>query len=75
MELLIERAVEVYPMIGTAVVLSSSALILGGGLDPQPGIASRYHAVMDLGEYREAMAAPLRDDKAILKSTQDDSDE
>lgn len=98
MELLVEGAVEVYPMIGTAVVLASalngiailsayfriftgcrhsttislsarfpekvavlilSALILGGGLYPQPGIASRYHAVMELGKHREAMAVPL----------------
>ena len=86
-ELLIEGAVEVYPLIGMAVVvvmafngiailqayfrvftgtrhlasislrarlpervsvLILTALIIGGGLYPQPGVASRYHAAKEL---------------------------
>ena len=97
MELLIEGAVEVYPLVGTAVVLAAalngiailaayfriftgsqhvapislgarwperiavlilSALILGGGLYPQPGIRSRHHAATELGKHREAADAP-----------------
>ncbi|MAT16294.1 MAG: oxidoreductase [Planctomyces sp.] len=87
MELLIEGAVEVYPLVGTFVVLSAALngiavlgayfriftgrenptlvpmnvrftertavvlltlLIVGGGLLPQPGVASRYHAATEL---------------------------
>jgi NADH-quinone oxidoreductase subunit M len=86
-ELLIEGAVAVYPLIGTAVVIAAAlngiailsayfrvftgirrtashalrarlperiavliltALILGGGLFPQPGVASRFHAATEL---------------------------
>lgn len=36
-------------------VLSLALLILGGGLFPQPGIASRHHAVMQLIREREAV--------------------
>jgi NADH-quinone oxidoreductase subunit M len=92
MELLIEGAVEVYPLVGTMVVIAAafcsiavlmayfriftgrrnrtlvpmharisekvavlilSVLILGGGLVPQPGIASRYHAAMELTRQRQ----------------------
>ncbi len=91
LELLVEGVVEVYPMIGTAVVLAAafngiaimfvyfriftgkrhtspvslrirrteqiavlilSALILGGGLVPQPGVSSRHHAAVELGKQR-----------------------
>lgn len=90
-ELLIEGAVEVYPLIGTTVVIAAAlngiailqayfrifagtqhtasislrvrlserfavliltVLILGGGLFPQPGVASRYHAAMELVHLR-----------------------
>jgi NADH-quinone oxidoreductase subunit M len=34
-------------------VLTLAALILGGGLYPQPGVASRYRAAVDLLEQRE----------------------
>ena len=86
-ELLIEGAVEVYPLVGTAVVVATAlsgiavlgayfriftgnegsptvamqvrrgerlaillltVLIIGGGLLPQPGVASRYHAAKEL---------------------------
>jgi len=92
MELLVEGAVEVYPLVGTAVVLVAalngiailsayfrvftgrrhvapislgvrlperiavlilSALILGSGFYPQPGIQSRYHAAVELNAHRE----------------------
>jgi NADH-quinone oxidoreductase subunit M len=90
-ELLVEGAVGVYPLIGMAVVIAAAlngiailhayfrvftgtqfpisisfqaklperiavliltALILGGGLYPQPGVASRYHAATKLMELR-----------------------
>jgi NADH-quinone oxidoreductase subunit M len=90
-ELLVEGAVEVYPQIGTAVVVAAalngiaillayfrifagrrsttpvaigirwperisvsmlSILILGGGLFPQLGVASRYHAALELEKHR-----------------------
>ncbi|MGB7324270.1 MAG: proton-conducting transporter membrane subunit [Rubripirellula sp.] len=92
MELLIEGAVEVYPLVGTMVVIAAafcgitvmlayfriftgrsnatlipmharlseriavmvlSVLIIGGGLVPQPGVASRYHAANELSEQRQ----------------------
>ena len=91
-ELLIEGAVHVYPLIGTAVVVAAAlnsiavmmayfriftgkqytasiclkvrpaervavliltALIIGGGLFPQPGVASRYHAALELLKHRD----------------------
>ncbi|MGE3776003.1 MAG: proton-conducting transporter membrane subunit [Pirellulaceae bacterium] len=94
-ELLIDGAVQVYPHVGTAVVLAAglngiavlhayfklftgtrhvatislrsrlservavlilAGLILGGGLFPQPGIASRYHAAMQLVRLSPAFA-------------------
>ncbi|MEW4527365.1 proton-conducting transporter membrane subunit [Maioricimonas sp. JC845] len=39
-------------------VLSLALLILGGGLFPQPGIASRYHAAMQLVHARAHLSAP-----------------
>lgn len=90
-ELLVEGAVQVYPQIGSAVVLAAALngiaillayfriftgrrnntpvslgirwperisvllltmLILGGGIFPQPGVASRYHAAIELGKHR-----------------------
>ncbi|MFN9719480.1 MAG: proton-conducting transporter membrane subunit [Planctomycetota bacterium] len=93
MELLIEGAVDVYPMVGLAVVVAAalnsvailrayfriftgvrfhttvqlrsrgserfavlilSGLVLGGGLWPQPGVASRYHAADALMKLRES---------------------
>lgn len=91
-ELLVEGAVDVYPLIGTAVVIAAAlnsiavmhayfriftgtkyavsislrarpseriavltltVLILGGGLFPQPGVASRYHAALELLRHRD----------------------
>ncbi|MCA9036610.1 MAG: oxidoreductase [Planctomycetaceae bacterium] len=91
-ELLIEGAVKVYPLIGTAVVVAAAInsiavmkayfkiftgtrytvsvslrvrpaeriavllltiLVLGGGLFPQPGVASRYHAAVELLLHRD----------------------
>jgi NADH-quinone oxidoreductase subunit M len=90
-ELLIEGAVQVYPLVGTALVfvaalnglamlhayfrvftgtrhitmidlrirrpeqiamLILTALIIGGGLYPQPGVSSRYHAAVKIDEQR-----------------------
>jgi NADH-quinone oxidoreductase subunit M len=95
-ELLIEGAVGVFPLIGTAVVIAAAlnsiavlhayfriftgtkytistsltvrpseriavvalaALIIGGGLFPQPGVASRYHAALELLKHRDPTAA------------------
>lgn len=95
-ELLVEGAVEVYPLIGTTVVIAAAlnsiavfyayfriftgtryevsvslvvrpaeriavliltALILGGGLYPQPGVESRYHAAIELMRHRDPGAA------------------
>ncbi len=100
LELLVEGVVDVYPMIGTAVVLAAaingiaimyayfriftgkrhvspvslrvrltervavlmlSALILGGGLVPQPGVSSRHHAAVELNKQRR-MALPLEEE-------------
>ncbi len=100
-ELLVEGAVEVYPIVGLAVVLAAAlnsiavlkayfhvftgtrhipsvslrcrlseritiliivALIIGGGLAPQPGVASRYHAAIELIRHRHPdyeVVAPL----------------
>lgn len=91
-ELLVEGAVEVYPLIGTAVVISAAIngisvmaawfriftgtrvsttipmpvrpheriamlvllmVIAGGGLYPQPGVASRFHAAIELIRHRD----------------------
>lgn len=94
MELLIEGAVEVYPLIGLTVVVAAAlnsiavvkayflvftgtrhtasvslgcrpaeritilimvALIVGGGIVPQPGVQSRYHAAQALLEHRKVV--------------------
>lgn len=99
-ELLVEGAVGVYPLVGMAVVAATAlngiailhayfriftgtrfsasisfrsklperiavliltALILGGGLYPQPGVASRYHAAMKLMEQRTGKADTVHD--------------
>jgi NADH-quinone oxidoreductase subunit M len=99
-ELLLEGAMQVYPLAGTAIVIAAAlnglamlhayfrvftgarhmssidlrirwpeqiamliltALILGGGLYPQPGVDSRYHAAVKLIEQREAPLA-IEDD-------------
>ena len=39
-------------------VLILMALIIGGGLFPQPGVSSRYHAAEALMKQREAVKAP-----------------
>lgn len=39
-------------------IMTLAALILGGGLLPQPGIASRYHAAMEIVRIRAALAVP-----------------
>jgi NADH-quinone oxidoreductase subunit M len=112
LELLIEGAVGVYPLIGTAVVVASalngisilqvyfriftgrrnpcevslqarpaervaiwllSGLILGGGLWPQPGVASRHHAALELNLHREAgTQAPLFRDASPMPSSPSD---
>ncbi|WP_166821242.1 proton-conducting transporter transmembrane domain-containing protein [Thalassoroseus pseudoceratinae] len=90
-ELLVEGAVEIYPLVGLAVVVAAAmngvavvkayfhvftgtrhsstvkmdcrpaeritilvmvVLIVGGGLNPQPGVQSRYHAARALLEHR-----------------------
>jgi NADH-quinone oxidoreductase subunit M len=95
-ELLVEGAVQIYPLVGTAIVIAAAlnglamlhayfrvftgarhmssidlrirwpeqiamliftALILGGGLYPQPGVDSRYHAAVKLIEQRNAPLA------------------
>ncbi|MGN6544026.1 MAG: proton-conducting transporter transmembrane domain-containing protein [Aureliella sp.] len=101
MELLIDGAVEFYPLVGTLVVIAAafngiavlmayfriftgrryptsipmrtrpresiavltlSLLILGGGLWPQPNIASRYHAAKKLTEQRDLSIPESRSD-------------
>jgi NADH-quinone oxidoreductase subunit M len=90
-ELLVEGAVEIYPLVGLAVVIAATLngiaimqvyfrvftgarhaptellhcrpserlaglllifLIVGGGLYPQPGVSSRYHAAVELMKHR-----------------------
>lgn len=96
-ELLVEGAVEVYPLIGMTVVMAAAlngiavmsayfrvftgtrftasismgvrmqeriavlilaVLIIGGGLFPQPGVASRYHAAVELIQHRGTAHEP-----------------
>ncbi len=96
-ELLVEGAVDVYPLIGLSVVIAAmlngiavvqayfrvftgvrreatatmgcrpservliivlSAMMLGGGLYPQPGVASRYHAAEEIIMLRSDLRAP-----------------
>jgi NADH-quinone oxidoreductase subunit M len=50
-------------------VLTLSALILGGGLIPQPGVTSRYHAAIELIERRQVKAAPAEEGHASSYTT------
>lgn len=102
-ELLVEGAVDVYPLVGMLVVFAAalngiavlhayfrlftgtehtasislharlpekvavlvlSALILGGGLMPQPGVASRYHAASEIITRRESLQNQAMTDRA-----------
>jgi NADH-quinone oxidoreductase subunit M len=102
-ELLVEGAVDVYPLVGLAVVLAAAlngiavlhayfrvftgrrysptislrsrgperiavlilaALILGGGIYPQPSLSSRYHAASEIIEARRHLAGPPSDQHA-----------
>ncbi len=106
-ELLIEGAVTVYPLVGTAVVVAAAlngiailhayfrvftgtrhvasislrvrlpervavlvltALIIGGGLFPQPGVASRYHAASALIEQREGKSTLPKKIQRVVSS-------
>ncbi|MBA3482144.1 MAG: oxidoreductase [Pirellulales bacterium] len=103
-ELLVEGAVDVYPLVGLAVVLAAAlngiavlhtyfrvftgkryfptislrsrgperiavlilaALILGGGIYPQPSLSSRYHAATEIIEARRHLASPPSDQHAL----------
>jgi len=122
MELLVEGAVDVYPMVGLAVVVASAlnsiailrayfsiftgrqfqtsvqlrsrpseriavlvltVLVLGGGIWPQPGVTSRYHAATSLMSHREhyaqeflpAEAEPEKEVETESEETSDDDDE
>lgn len=107
MELLVEGVVEVWPLVGMAVVLATglngigvlqvwfrvftgrnrdagvslsirlsertavmllTILILGGGLVPQPGLSSRYHAARELLRQRTPDAAPAEGAAAVGSS-------
>ena len=111
MELLIEGAVDVYPLVGTMVVIASALcgitvlsayfriftghpnrtlvpmharpaeklavlmltfLILGGGLFPQPGVASRYHAAKELARQRQANPVNDGDDIELISTHSED---
>jgi NADH-quinone oxidoreductase subunit M len=58
-----------------AAVLMLTALILGGGLYPQPGISSRYHAAVELSKsrttrpFKEREFPPPDSDTATGRST------
>ncbi len=106
LELLIEGAVTVYPLVGMAVVVAAAlngiailhayfriftgtthtasislrarlservavlilaVLILGGGLFPQPGVSSRYHAADALIKLRDV---PQADDQRVASATE-----
>jgi NADH-quinone oxidoreductase subunit M len=52
-------------------VLALTALILGGGLIPQPGVASRYHAATEIIARRQAnppQAAVRRESRGDSRS-------
>ncbi len=110
MELLVEGAVQVSPVVGTLVVLAAalngiavmhayfrvftgkevhtislnarpsetaavlilSVLIFAGGLYPQPGIASRHHAVIELQKHRRA---GQNDRPQVIEQSERDDDE
>ncbi len=106
MELIVEGAVEIYPLIGTMVVLAAALngiailyayfriftgtrhvasislkarpqerfavltltlLIIGGGLFPQPGVSSRYHAAKELIAHRHIKTVPVKHHKETNK--------
>ncbi len=51
-------------------VLTLSGLILGGGLYPQPGISSRYHAAMELIRTRDASLGAVDPSDRVLAAEQ-----
>ncbi|NOY43788.1 MAG: oxidoreductase [Planctomycetes bacterium] len=51
------------------VVLLLTALILGGGLHPQPGVTSRYHAATEIISRREESSNPSRNDHALISES------
>lgn len=102
-ELLIEGAVEIYPLVGFTIVIAAAlngiavvkaffyvftgaskkssvsmncrpaeritilivvVLIIGGGIIPQPGVKSRYHAARALLDHRQAFVKPERPDSS-----------
>lgn len=120
MELLVEGAVDVYPLVGLLVVFASalnsiailrayfriftgrrfqtsvvlrsraserfavlvlSILVLGGGLWPQPGVASRHHAAVQLMKHRDryatehepAIAPEIETEKETAEDTADEA--
>ncbi|QDS96569.1 NADH-quinone oxidoreductase subunit M [Roseimaritima multifibrata] len=112
MELLIEGAIEVYPLVGTLVVIAAALngiavllayfriftgrsvltrvpmharmseriavlvltlLILGGGLYPQPGTATRYHAGKAISDQRQKN--PLTVGPVMHHDEEDDHDD
>ncbi|MBL8815381.1 MAG: oxidoreductase [Planctomyces sp.] len=112
MELLIEGAVDVYPLVGMTVVIAAalngiailkayfriftgtrhvatvslrarpserigvvllSLLVLGGGLWPQPGVHSRYHAAIKLLELRPRHIQPLPAEHPSAESSDSES--
>ena len=114
MELLIEGAVDVYPLVGLAVVVASalnsiailrayfriftgrhfqtavmlrsraseriavvvlSILVLGGGLWPQPGVASRNHAAEALMKQRRPAAVFAPSEESANETENPDSPE
>jgi NADH-quinone oxidoreductase subunit M len=54
-------------------VLTLAALILGGGLYPQPGVASRHHAALELLEER-ALNIPVTPDHTTAERDSDRHD-
>ncbi len=113
LELLVEGVVDVYPLIGSAVVVAAalngiaimfayfriftgrrhlsivslrisrperiavlmlSALILGGGIVPQPGVKSRHHAAVELNKKRLATMLPATDPLQNQEHTEHSSD-
>ncbi|MBY0522023.1 MAG: oxidoreductase [Gemmataceae bacterium] len=48
-------------------VLTLAALLLGGGMIPQPGVASRYRAAIQILQEREARLPPTDADEAVVE--------
>lgn len=109
MELLVDGAVQVFPLVGTMVVVAAAlngiavmhayfrvftgkevhtislnarpseitavllltVLILAGGLYPQPGIASRHHAVIELGKHLQTNDSEITPDTQHSHPTPD----